>query len=78
MRVMLRDAAARDGLQLRVFRRRVDDERRVKLFQNVAVLLEQQAEELPHVMAHNVHFERTSLSALSLARGSGRGWSQTG
>ena len=57
MRVMLGDAAGRDGLQLRVLRRGVDDERREKLFQHVAVLLEQQAEELPHVMAHDVHLQ---------------------
>jgi hypothetical protein len=43
--------------QLLVLRRRVDDERRVKLLQHVAVLLEEQAEELPHVMAHDVHLQ---------------------
>ena len=57
------NTAARDGLQLGVLRRRVDDERREKLFQHVAVLLEQQAEELPNVMAHDVHPQRISLSA---------------
>ena len=41
MRVMLGNAAARMILQFRVLRRGVNDERREKLFQNVAVLLEQ-------------------------------------
>ena len=42
-----------DLLQLRVRWRGVDDERRVKLFQHVTVLLEQQAEKLVHVVAHD-------------------------
>jgi hypothetical protein len=54
---------AANRLQLRVLRRRVDDERREKLLQHVAILLEQQPEELPHVMAHDVHLPRASLSA---------------
>ena len=44
-------------LQLRVLRRGVDDERRVELLQHVPVLLEQQTEELLHVMAHDVHLQ---------------------
>src|SRR5688572_16893402 len=35
----------------------MDDERREKLFQHVAIFLEQQAEELPHVVAHDVHLQ---------------------
>ena len=35
----------------------VDDERREKLFEYVAIFLKQQAEELPHVMAHDVHLQ---------------------
>ena len=58
MRVVPGDAAFGDRLQLCVLGRGVDDERRVKLLQHVTVLLEQQAEELLHVMAHDVHFKR--------------------
>ena len=48
---------ATDGLQFLMLRRGVNDERREKLFQHVTVFLEQQAEELPHVMAHDVHLQ---------------------
>ena len=55
--VMPGDALGRDVLQFRVFRRRVDDQRRKHLLQHVAVLLQQQAEELPRVVRHQVDFE---------------------
>ena len=50
-------SAATNGFELRVLGRGVDHQRRIKLFQHVTILLEQQAEELLHVMTHNIHFE---------------------
>jgi hypothetical protein len=51
------DAAFGEFLQLCVLRRGVDEERRVKLLQHVTVLLEQKAEDLLHVMVHDVHLQ---------------------
>src|SRR6516162_1701882 len=57
MDVMPGDAAAGNLLQLGVGRRGVDDQRRVELFEDVAVLLQQQAKELLHIMCHQVEFD---------------------
>src|SRR5690349_12895424 len=53
----LTSAATAECLQFLMLRRSVNDERREKLFEDVAVLFEQQTEELLDVMAHDVHFE---------------------
>ena len=46
-----------DLLQFSVFRRRVDDERRQHLLQHVAVLLQQQAEELVGVVRDQIDLQ---------------------
>ena len=56
-RVMPSDATSRDSLQFIMLRCRVDYDRREKLFQLVAVVLEQQAEELSRVIAHDVRLQ---------------------
>src|ERR1035437_6867801 len=50
-------AVAGDFLQLPVYRRRMHHQRREKLLQHVAVLLEEQLEELPHIMADYIHLQ---------------------
>ena len=47
MRMVPSDAALREELQLRVLFRRVNDQRRIQLFEHIAVVLEQQSKELP-------------------------------
>ena len=44
-------------LQLRVLRRRMNNQRRQHLFQHVAIFLEQQAKELLGVVRHQVDFD---------------------
>ena len=57
MSVMPGDALRRRFPSIRVFRRRVDDQRREHLFQHVTVLLQHQAEELLGVVRHQVDFQ---------------------
>src|SRR5262249_53768209 len=55
--VVSSDAVFRNGLQLVVFRRRMQNERREKLFHHIAVFLEQQSEELLHIVRDQVNFQ---------------------
>ena len=55
--MVARDAAGGDLFQLAMFRRRVDDQRREHLLQHIAVLPQQQAEELPSVVRHQVDLQ---------------------
>ena len=56
MRVMLRHAAPGYGLEFIMFRRCLDDQRRVKLLQHVAVRLKHQAKELLDIVSHQIDF----------------------
>ena len=40
-----------------MFLRGLHDQRRVELLQYVTVLLQQQSEELPYIVANDIHFE---------------------
>ncbi len=55
--MMFGDAAVRDVPQLSVLRGGLDDERRVQLLQHIAIFLEQQFEELPNIVADDVHLQ---------------------
>ena len=64
MSVMARDALGRDLPQFFVFGRRVDNQGRKHLLKNVAVLLEEEAEELLGVVRHQVDFEAVVYTGL--------------
>jgi hypothetical protein len=51
------DAPARDVLQFIMLSRGVDDERRIKLFEDIAIFLQQHGEEFFHVVSHNIHLQ---------------------
>src|SRR5215470_3567655 len=57
MAVVSSDAVFRNGLQLAVLRRRMQNERREKLFHHIAVFLEQQSEELLHIVRDQVDLQ---------------------
>src|SRR5262249_10552598 len=57
MAVVSSDAVFRNGLQLAVLWRRVQNERREKLFHHITVFLEQQSEELLHIVGDQVDLQ---------------------
>src|SRR5438093_12600184 len=57
MAVMASNAGLRNRLQLLVLRRRMQNERREELFEHIAVFLEQQTEELLHIVRDQVNFQ---------------------
>src|SRR5262245_19543197 len=57
MAVMSSDAGLRNRLQLFVLRRRMQNEGREKLLKDIAVFLEQQPEELLHVVSDEINLQ---------------------
>src|ERR1035437_3060162 len=61
MAVEFGDAAPGDLLKFRMVRSSVDDERRIKLFEDVAVLLQKQREEFLEIVGNDVEFQAVRI-----------------
>src|SRR5262249_5954543 len=57
MAVMTSNTGLRNRLQLIMLRRRMQNERREELFEHIAIFLEQQSEELLHIVRDQVNFQ---------------------